>query len=143
MRNKNRILLVPGSTRTGSTNVAALRAAVDAAGDDVTPVLFEGLADLPAFNPDEDSRVERPNRASNRAPNSGLRAELRAPHNAQAVPIPSQRSLPGRHHNPRVGGSSPSSGMKYLQIGTFGRPKTRGFSVRVKNPRVGRIRWLR
>jgi hypothetical protein len=42
MRNKNRILLVPGSTRTGSTNVAALRATVDAAGDDVTPVLFEG-----------------------------------------------------------------------------------------------------
>jgi chromate reductase len=48
------ILLVPGSTRNGSTNVAALRAALDATGDDVTAVLFEGLADLPAFNPDDD-----------------------------------------------------------------------------------------
>jgi chromate reductase, NAD(P)H dehydrogenase (quinone) len=54
MRNRIRIVLVPGSTRGGSTNVAALRAAKDAAGDDVTAVPFEGLADLPAFNPDDD-----------------------------------------------------------------------------------------
>jgi len=32
--------------------------------------------------------------------------------------------------------------MKYLQIITFEKLKTRGFSVRVKNPRVGAIRWL-
>lgn len=49
-----RILLVPGSTRPGSTNVAALRAARDATEDGVAAVLFEGLADLPAFNPDDD-----------------------------------------------------------------------------------------
>jgi len=48
------ILLVSGSTRNGSTNFAALRAALDATGADVTAVLFEGLADLPAFNPDDD-----------------------------------------------------------------------------------------
>jgi chromate reductase, NAD(P)H dehydrogenase (quinone) len=49
-----RILLVSGSTRGGSTNVAALRAAQDAAGEGVTAGLFDGLADLPAFNPDDD-----------------------------------------------------------------------------------------
>jgi chromate reductase, NAD(P)H dehydrogenase (quinone) len=54
MRNRIRILLVPGNTRGGSTNVAVLRAAKDAAGDDATAVLFEGSADLPAFNPDDD-----------------------------------------------------------------------------------------
>ena len=49
-----RILLVPGSTREGSTNVAALRAARTVTDDAVTAVLFEGLADLPAFTPDDD-----------------------------------------------------------------------------------------
>ena len=49
-----RILLIPGSTRNGSTNVAALRAMLDAAERDVSAVLFEGLAELPAFNPDDD-----------------------------------------------------------------------------------------
>ena len=38
----------------------------------------------------------------------------------------------GQHHNPRVGGSSPSSGMKYLQIATFSEDRTRGFRVRRK-----------
>jgi chromate reductase, NAD(P)H dehydrogenase (quinone) len=57
MRNGTCILLVPGSTRSGSTNVAALRAALDAAHDDVTAVLFEGLANLPAFNPDDDLKI--------------------------------------------------------------------------------------
>ena len=49
-----RILLVSGSTRGGSTNTAALRTAREVAPDGVTAVLYEGLADLPAFNPDDD-----------------------------------------------------------------------------------------
>lgn len=51
---RRRILLVPGSTRSRSTNVAPLRAALDATDDDVAAVLFEELTDLPAFNPDDD-----------------------------------------------------------------------------------------
>lgn len=43
-----------GSTRSGSTNTAALRTAQDVAPDGVTAVLYEGLAGLPAFNPDDD-----------------------------------------------------------------------------------------
>ncbi len=48
-----RILLVPGSTRSGSTNTAALRT-LGALAAPVTAVLYEGMADLPAFNPDDD-----------------------------------------------------------------------------------------
>ncbi|HEY2765169.1 MAG TPA: NADPH-dependent FMN reductase [Pseudonocardiaceae bacterium] len=49
-----RILLVSGSTRSGSTNTATLRAAQVAAPKDVTAVLYDRLAELPAFNPDDD-----------------------------------------------------------------------------------------
>jgi chromate reductase len=50
-----RILLITGSTREGSTNGAALRAAgVALEAEGVTAVLYGGLADLPAFNPDDD-----------------------------------------------------------------------------------------
>jgi NAD(P)H-dependent FMN reductase len=48
------VLLVSGSTRAGSTNTAVLRTARAAAPDRVTTALYEGLADLPAFNPDDD-----------------------------------------------------------------------------------------
>lgn len=48
------ILLVSGSTRTGSTNTAVLRTAPEVAPDGVSTVLYGGLADLPAFNPDHD-----------------------------------------------------------------------------------------
>jgi chromate reductase len=48
------ILLVSGSTRGASTNSAALRAAHATRDDDVTTVLYDGLAELPAFNPDHD-----------------------------------------------------------------------------------------
>lgn len=43
-----------GSTRSGSTNTAALRTAREVAPHGVTAVLYEALADLPAFNPDDD-----------------------------------------------------------------------------------------
>ena len=66
-----RILLISGSTRAASTNTAALRAAHAAAGDDVTTVLYEGLADLPAFNPDHD-RDPLP------SPVTALRAQIAA-----------------------------------------------------------------
>jgi chromate reductase, NAD(P)H dehydrogenase (quinone) len=46
-----RILLVSGSTRAASTNTAALRAL---AAPPVTAVLYDEMADLPAFNPDDD-----------------------------------------------------------------------------------------
>jgi chromate reductase len=49
-----RVLLIPGSTRPGSSNVAALRAAADAAPADVRVELFEGLRGLPAFVPEEE-----------------------------------------------------------------------------------------
>ncbi|MGW1681695.1 NADPH-dependent FMN reductase [Saccharopolyspora sp. NPDC002376] len=48
------VLLITGSTRSGSTNTAALRTAQEVAPDGVTTLLYEGLADLPAFNPDHD-----------------------------------------------------------------------------------------
>jgi chromate reductase, NAD(P)H dehydrogenase (quinone) len=49
-----RILLVSGSTRAGSTNTAALRTLRALASAPVTAVLYDEMADLPAFNPDDD-----------------------------------------------------------------------------------------
>ena len=49
-----RVLLVSGSTRSGSTNSAALLTAAALAAPRVTPVQYDGLAGLPAFNPDDD-----------------------------------------------------------------------------------------
>jgi chromate reductase len=48
------LLLVTGSTRAGSTNTAVLRAAQTVLPAGVTSVLYAGLAELPAFNPDDD-----------------------------------------------------------------------------------------
>jgi chromate reductase, NAD(P)H dehydrogenase (quinone) len=49
-----RILLVSGSTRGGSGNTAALATMAAVAPGDVTAVIYDGLARLPAFNPDDD-----------------------------------------------------------------------------------------
>jgi NAD(P)H-dependent FMN reductase len=49
-----RVLLISGSTRSGSANTAALVTAAALAPPAVTPVIYQGLADLPAFNPDHD-----------------------------------------------------------------------------------------
>ena len=49
-----RVLLVSGSARGGSTNVAALRTAATLAGDGVETVLLDGVGELPLFNPDDD-----------------------------------------------------------------------------------------
>jgi chromate reductase, NAD(P)H dehydrogenase (quinone) len=48
------VLLVPGSTRSGSANTAALATAAAVAPDGVTAAVYDGLAGLPAFNPDHD-----------------------------------------------------------------------------------------
>lgn len=49
-----RILLIPGSLRGGSTNMAVLRTAQLAAPEHIATVLFRELGSMPAFNPDAD-----------------------------------------------------------------------------------------
>jgi NAD(P)H-dependent FMN reductase len=49
-----RILLVPGSTRRRSTNLAAMRTAHELERDEMSTHLFPGLADLPLFSADDD-----------------------------------------------------------------------------------------
>ncbi|WP_405160472.1 NAD(P)H-dependent oxidoreductase [Nocardia sp. NBC_01499] len=48
------VLLISGSTRGASTNSAALRTVKAIAPDGVDVRWFDGLAELPAFNPDDD-----------------------------------------------------------------------------------------
>jgi NAD(P)H-dependent FMN reductase len=48
------VLLISGSTRGGSTNTAAPRTAAALAPAGVATVQYDGLATLPAFNPDDD-----------------------------------------------------------------------------------------
>jgi chromate reductase len=48
------LLFVSGSTRAASTNTAVLRTAQAVAPAGVTTVLYTRLAELPAFNPDDD-----------------------------------------------------------------------------------------
>lgn len=50
-----RILLISGSLRGGSTNTALLRTACEVAPAGVATVLYEGMAELPHFNPDDDA----------------------------------------------------------------------------------------
>lgn len=56
-----RIFLVSGSTRATSTNTATLKTVQAVAPEGVTKVLYEGLSDLAAFNPDGNG--ERPHSA--------------------------------------------------------------------------------
>ena len=62
-----RILLVCGSLRAGSTNEAALRTVADVAPEDVETTFYEGLGDLPHFNPDDDRDPLHPAVAALRA----------------------------------------------------------------------------
>jgi chromate reductase, NAD(P)H dehydrogenase (quinone) len=48
------MLYISGSLRAGSTNSAVLLTAVDLAPDGIESDMYQGLADLPAFNPDDD-----------------------------------------------------------------------------------------
>ena len=61
------MLLVSGSLRNGSTNTALLRTAQDLAPPRVTATLYEGLARLPHFNPDDDRPPLHPEVAALRA----------------------------------------------------------------------------
>ena len=54
------VLLVSGSTRAGSTNTAVLRTVAALAPAGVTATLYGALADLPAFNPDDDTEPLHP-----------------------------------------------------------------------------------
>ncbi len=49
-----RLLLIAGSLRAGSTNIALLRTMEALAPAGVTTLLYEGLGRLPHFNPDDD-----------------------------------------------------------------------------------------
>jgi NAD(P)H-dependent FMN reductase len=49
------VLLLSGSLRQGSTNEAVLRTAQAAAPAEVRTILYDGLAALPHFNPDDDT----------------------------------------------------------------------------------------
>jgi NAD(P)H-dependent FMN reductase len=55
-----RVLLISGSTRGGSTNTAALATLAALAPAPVIPVRYDGLAGLPAFNPDHDGDLLPP-----------------------------------------------------------------------------------
>jgi NAD(P)H-dependent FMN reductase len=48
------VLLVSGSTRSASTNTAALRTVAALAPEGIETAWYHGLADLPAFDPDDD-----------------------------------------------------------------------------------------
>jgi NAD(P)H-dependent FMN reductase len=65
-----RVLLLSGSLRARSTNTAVLRTAAELASPDVDAVLYDGLAALPAFNPDDEGLV--PSGAAD------LRSQIRA-----------------------------------------------------------------
>jgi chromate reductase, NAD(P)H dehydrogenase (quinone) len=55
-----RILAISGSLRGGSSNTTLLRAAAMLAPDGVSVELYEGLGDLPHFNPDLDREGDAP-----------------------------------------------------------------------------------
>jgi NAD(P)H-dependent FMN reductase len=54
MSGSRRILLVSGSLRTRSINTAALRTALAVTPEGVEATLYEHMAELPHFNPDDD-----------------------------------------------------------------------------------------
>ena len=58
--NSRQLLLVSGSLRAGSTNTALLRTAQIVAPLGITAVLYDGLARLPYFNPDDDGPALHP-----------------------------------------------------------------------------------
>jgi chromate reductase, NAD(P)H dehydrogenase (quinone) len=71
VRGQTRILLISGSTRAGSTNTAALRTIQAVAPAGMSTGLYGGLAELPAFNPDDDGPALP-------APVAGLRGQITA-----------------------------------------------------------------
>jgi chromate reductase, NAD(P)H dehydrogenase (quinone) len=68
----SRVLLICGSLRAESTNAAALRTAAALAENGVETVLYDGMASLPHFNPDDDAEGASPHPAV-----AELRREIR------------------------------------------------------------------
>lgn len=87
-----RILLIPGSLRAASTNMAVLRTVLAVLPNGVDGVLYDGLGRLPHFNPDDD-----------REPLPGEVASMRAAiHGADAVVFSTPEyagALPGSFKN--------------------------------------------
>ena len=52
-----RLLAISGSLRARSSNTSLLRLAIEVAPDDMQIVMYDGLASLPHFNPDDDIDV--------------------------------------------------------------------------------------
>ncbi len=61
------LLLISGSVRDGSTNAAVLKTAADVAPAGVHATIYDGLARLPHFNPDDDVEPLPPTVAELRA----------------------------------------------------------------------------
>jgi chromate reductase len=55
MTNRIKILAISGSTRKASSNLFLIKAIADLAAEIFTVNIFEGLSDLPHFNPDLDN----------------------------------------------------------------------------------------
>jgi len=58
-RGELKILAISGSLRVGSYNTALLTAMKELAPTNVEIIIFDGLAKIPAFNPDKDPRSEQ------------------------------------------------------------------------------------
>jgi chromate reductase len=55
MEEKKKVLAISGSTRAHSTNLSYIKAIAELAGDRFVTTIFQGLADIPHFNPDLDN----------------------------------------------------------------------------------------
>ena len=71
MTSVRRVLLLSGSLRDGSTNSAVLRTTLCIAPESLAATLYEGMAELPAFDPDQDGELLP-------AAVADLRAQIRA-----------------------------------------------------------------
>jgi NAD(P)H-dependent FMN reductase len=67
MERARHLLLISGSLRAGSTNTALLRTAQAVAPPGVAATLYQGMAELPQFNPDDDGPALPPSAADLRA----------------------------------------------------------------------------
>jgi chromate reductase len=70
------VVLLSGSTRAASTNTAVLRTAATLVDPGVTAARYDGLSELPAFNPDDDHDPLPPQVAELRAQLAGADAVL-------------------------------------------------------------------
>ncbi|HEX8752425.1 MAG TPA: NAD(P)H-dependent oxidoreductase [Solirubrobacterales bacterium] len=118
-----RLTLISGSLRSRSTNTALLRTALELVPEGAEAVLYEGLAELPHFNPDEDPPGGTPPR-----PVAALRRRL-AETDAILFCTPEYAgALPGSFKNLldwTVGGGE-TYGMPVAWVNVSGRAATSG-----------------